>query len=132
MNKKYNITKLHTAFRCMICSQWIFVSVSVKFMSLNIIISKKISLVGIIRDPFFIFKLKKKHYLDWKIVCLEQNTSNADRTNKFPLAPMGALAPGSAHARPSAQVPIDTSGIFLAQVSGGGQQFLKNSDQFSR
>jgi hypothetical protein len=31
--------------------------------------------------------------------------------SKFPLAPMGALAPGSAHARPSAQAPIDTSGI---------------------
>jgi hypothetical protein len=26
---------------------------------------------------------------------------------KFPLTPMGVLAPGSAHARPSAQTPID-------------------------
>ena len=34
---------------------------------------------------------------------------------KFPLAPMGVLAPGSAHTRPSAQPPIDTSGIFFAQ-----------------
>ena len=35
---------------------------------------------------------------------------------------MGALAIGSAHARPSAQAPIDTSGKFSAQVSvrGGG------------
>ena len=41
--------------------------------------------------------------------------------NKFPLAPMGALAPGSVHARPSAQPPIDTSGNFSAQVSGGGK-----------
>ena len=30
---------------------------------------------------------------------------------------MGVLAPGSAHARPSAQLPIDTSGIFPAHVS---------------
>ena len=31
----------------------------------------------------------------------------------------GALAPGSAHARPYAQPPIDTSGNFSAQVYGG-------------
>ena len=38
---------------------------------------------------------------------------------------MGVLAPGSVHARPSAQPPIDTSGIFLVQVSWrGGQQML--------
>ena len=36
---------------------------------------------------------------------------------KFPLAPMGVLAPGSAHARPSAQPPIDVSGNFPAPVS---------------
>ena len=34
---------------------------------------------------------------------------------KFPLAPMGVLAPGSAHARPSAWPPIDVSGNFTAQ-----------------
>ena len=38
---------------------------------------------------------------------------------KIPLAPMGVLAPGSAHARPSAQPPIDTSGNFSAHMSGG-------------
>ena len=32
---------------------------------------------------------------------------------------MGALAPRSAHARPSAQAPIDTSRNFSAHVSGG-------------
>ena len=37
---------------------------------------------------------------------------------QFPLAAMGVLTPGSAHARPSAQSHIDTSGNFLAQVSG--------------
>ena len=36
---------------------------------------------------------------------------------KFPLTPMGVLAPGSAHARPSAQPPIDMSGNFPAHVS---------------
>ena len=38
---------------------------------------------------------------------------------KFPLMPMGVLAPGSAHARPSAQPPIDVSGV------GGGLKFWK-------
>jgi hypothetical protein len=37
--------------------------------------------------------------------------------DKFPLAPMGALAPGSAHASPSAQAPIDTSGIFFSSIN---------------
>ena len=36
---------------------------------------------------------------------------------KFPLAPMGVLAPVSAHAGPSAQPPIGTSGNFPARVS---------------
>ena len=36
---------------------------------------------------------------------------------QIPLAPMGVLAPGSAHARPSAQTPIDMSGNFPAHVS---------------
>ena len=31
------------------------------------------------------------------------------------------LAPGSAHARPSARPPIDTSGNFSAHMSGGGE-----------
>jgi hypothetical protein len=36
-----------------------------------------------------------------------------DTKQEFLLAPMGALAPGSVHARPSAQAPIDTSGNFF-------------------
>ena len=36
---------------------------------------------------------------------------------KILLAQMGVLAPGSAHARPSARPPIDTSGNFPAHVS---------------
>ena len=36
---------------------------------------------------------------------------------KFPLTPMGVLALGSAHARPSAQPPIDVRGNFPARVS---------------
>jgi hypothetical protein len=39
------------------------------------------------------------------------------QNGQFPLAPVGVLAPGSAHARPSAQPPIDTSGNFSVQVS---------------
>ena len=39
---------------------------------------------------------------------------------KFPLTTMGVLAPGSAHARPSAQPPIDVSGNFPPHVSGVG------------
>ena len=36
---------------------------------------------------------------------------------QIPLAPMGVLAPGSAHARPSTRPPINTSGNFPADVS---------------
>ena len=39
----------------------------------------------------------------------------------FPLASMGVLALGSAHARPSARPPINTSIIFSAHMSGGGE-----------
>ena len=48
---------------------------------------------------------------------------------KFPLAPMGVLAPGSANTRPSAQPPVDSSGNFSAHVSRGGG--VKLSDSFS-
>jgi hypothetical protein len=46
---------------------------------------------------------------------------------KFPLALMGVLTPGSAHSRPSAQLPIDTSGNLSANMSegGGGMQKIK-------
>jgi hypothetical protein len=37
---------------------------------------------------------------------------------EFPLVPMWALAPGSAHARPSAQAPINPSGNFSTHVPG--------------
>ena len=39
------------------------------------------------------------------------------RYGKFPLAPMGLLASGSAHARPSAWSTIDMSGNFPAHMS---------------
>ena len=45
------------------------------------------------------------------------NGSKKKRKEKFPLVPMGVLAPGSAHARPSARPPIDTSGNFPPPVS---------------
>jgi hypothetical protein len=37
--------------------------------------------------------------------------------HRIPLTPMGVVAPGYAHARPSAQPPIDVSGTFPAHVS---------------
>ena len=40
------------------------------------------------------------------------------------IAPMGVLAPGSAHTRPSAQPPIDTSRIFPAHMSEAFASFL--------
>ena len=43
---------------------------------------------------------------------------------EFPLAPMGVLATGSAHARPSAWTPIDTNGNFPAHVSA--ESFFNN------
>ena len=46
-----------------------------------------------------------------------QEINNNNKKRKFPLAPMGVLAPGSAQARPSAWPPIDTSGNFPAHVS---------------
>ena len=48
---------------------------------------------------------------------------------KFPLAPMGVLATWSAHARPSARPPIDTSGNFSGHMSGGVG--VKLSESFS-
>jgi hypothetical protein len=43
---------------------------------------------------------------------------------EFPLTQMGVLAPGSTHARPSTQPPIDVSGNIPAHMSGvGGLKF---------
>jgi hypothetical protein len=47
-----------------------------------------------------------------KLKCIK-----CERRNKFLLVPTGVLSPGSAHARPSAQPPIDTSEQILAPVS---------------
>ena len=40
----------------------------------------------------------------------EPRVAEAHHLDQFPLAPMGALAPGSAQARPSAQPPIQSFG----------------------
>ena len=45
------------------------------------------------------------------------NSRTKPKFNEFPLTPMGVLAPGSAHARPSAQPLIFMSGNFPAHVS---------------
>ena len=47
---------------------------------------------------------------------LNNGMKKKKRRRRIPLAPMGVLAPGSAHARPSARPPIDTSGNFPAPV----------------
>ena len=51
----------------------------------------------------------------------EKDSLVSEKGVQYPLAPMGVLAPGSAHARPSARPPIDTSGNFSAHMSGGGE-----------
>ena len=48
---------------------------------------------------------------------LREQLKKKKRKKKFPLAPMGVLAPVSAHAGPSAQPPMGTSGKFPAHVS---------------
>ena len=45
---------------------------------------------------------------------------------KFPLTPMGVLAPGSTHARPSAQPPIDVSRNFPVPVSAESPSKIKD------
>ena len=69
------------------------------------------------------FLLQRKYQDFFPLVLLQQ---------KYKLAPMGVLAPGSAHARPSARLPIDTSGNFSAHMSGGGKLSDSFSDQLSR
>ena len=48
---------------------------------------------------------------------MNENTMLGCDLFQIPLARMGVLAPGSAHARPSAQPPINTSGNFPAHMS---------------
>ena len=83
--------------------------------------------MGQLLRPSFVLKGKNSGNKDakWDGFLMDKNT----RQNrlKFPIAPMGVLAPGSAHARPSAQPPIDTSGNFSAQVSG--RRFLATSER---
>ena len=57
-------------------------------------------------------------------------SSKIHKNWKFPLAPMGVLAPGSEHARPSAQPPIDTGGNFQHTWLGDGLK-KANSKHFS-
>ena len=50
-----------------------------------------------------------------------------DKLLNIPLAPMGVLAPVSAHAGPSAQTPIDTSGNFPARVSAESPSYISHN-----
>ena len=58
---------------------------------------------------------ESKTVKDYNELLKGDNTN--EEVKKFPLAPMGVLAPVSAHAGPSAQPPIGTSGNFPARVS---------------
>ena len=87
-----------------------------------------------------LFFLHKKEYYVTRIIFISKEQIKALLTEKQihktktknTLAPMGVLAPGSAHARPSARPPIDTSGNFLAHMSGGVKLSESFSDQLSR
>jgi hypothetical protein len=59
---------------------------------------------------------KEKTLVELVITCYGQQNwiKNQD---KFSLVPMGALTPGSAQSRSSAQPPIDTSGNLSAQLT---------------
>ena len=54
---------------------------------------------------------------DELLLCTGFSEKNETLSEKFPLAPIGVLAPGSAHARPSTRPSINTSGNFPAHVS---------------
>ena len=60
------------------------------------------------------------------MLCREDDIQypKAKKRLKIPLTPMGVLAPGSAHARLSAQPPIDTIGNFSAYLSEALASFL--------
>ena len=47
----------------------------------------------------------------------DRGEGRMEKDKEFPLAPMGVLAPGSTHTRPSARPSIDTSGNFPAHMS---------------
>ena len=74
----------------------------------------------LLRSPCKKFKPWDNPFWGFEQRYQEQEIKKRKKINylkKIPLAPMGVLAPGSAHASPSARPPIDTSGNFPAHVS---------------
>ena len=72
-------------------------------------------------------------YLLWPnplIIVNFESFNNRGGMFKFPLTPMGVLAPGSAHARPSAQPPIVMSGNFSPLVSPESKSKSRKKDCF--
>ena len=65
------------------------------------------------------FKLSHFHVIECECDCVKCLCLGLGGITyyKFLFTPMGVLAPGSAHVRPSAQTPIDVSGNFPAPVS---------------
>jgi hypothetical protein len=55
--------------------------------------------------------------VELKVVLSNSKFHEYKLKEKIPIAPIGVLAPGSAHNRPSARPPIDTSGIFTPHMS---------------
>ena len=65
-------------------------------------------------------EVEKHKASDWENSCAKEpgpvDIEPETKKGQIPLAPMGVLAPVSAHAGPSAQPPIGTSGNFPARV----------------
>ena len=83
-------------------------------------------------NPFWGFE---QRYQDNKITTRRLITKNSGlpKLLRWSHALRSDQAPGSAHARPSARPPIDTSGNFSAHMSGGGIKLSERfSDQLSR
>ena len=70
--------------------------------------------MGGIKQKNVKYLILKVHIVKVEFQCREEKQSL-----KFSLAPMGVHAPGSAHVRPSARPPINTSRNFPSHMSGG-------------
>ena len=75
---------------------------------------------------FYDFDLAELRSKQFAIILakLDEMDTDLKKIGKFPLVPMGVLAPGSVYVRPSARSPIDTSGNFLAHISRRGAKIV--------
>ena len=77
-------------------------------------------LVNIVERDFTRSQIWKSTLIFTQVCTEEKSVFCNNKLWTFSLALMGALAPGSAHARPSAQAPIDTSENFRRKCLGVG------------